>query len=101
MKAHARPSNVDAAEYPDGHALPFGEMIEGFIPDEPLGVDRRSGHSLHVDRVRVDLPVEIDVHVDDDGRVRIRSSPPSQHVKTSVMPVFHQMRLTIVDTGDT
>jgi hypothetical protein len=46
------------------------------------------------------MPIELKVTVTQDGSVKLKGSPPTQLVKTTIMPVFHQMRLRVVRTDD-
>ena len=45
--------------------------------------------------VEMSIPIQLDLHVNDDGRVTIGGSPPLFYVDTTVMPVFHQLKVTI------
>ena len=63
--------------------------LDGALHDDVLGV------AMHVERVLVDLPVELDVSVAEDGRVTMLSAPPTQHVETTWMPVLHRIRMTL------
>ena len=42
------------------------------------------------------MPVENGVTVDDDGKVTLHGSPPTQLTETTILPVFHQMKLKVV-----
>ncbi|NJM59353.1 MAG: hypothetical protein HC849_02730 [Oscillatoriales cyanobacterium RU_3_3] len=47
------------------------------------------------------MPIELKVTANNDGTVNLKGSPPTQLVKTTVMPVFHQMQIRIVrEDGD-
>lgn len=47
-----------------------------------------------VERIVVAFPMELDVETDDGAVMRLGSAPPTQYTETTVMPVFHQLRLT-------
>lgn len=68
--------------------------LDGRLVDDELGI------SMHVEEVKLELPIELDVAVEEDGRVLLASAPPTQHVETTYMPVFHQLRLTVTPDGD-
>lgn len=50
---------------------------------------------MEVERLDVDLPVEMDVTALADTVARVGVGPPTQWVETTVMPVFHRLRLTV------
>ena len=52
--------------------------------------------TLWVERLELMLPFEMDVLVEDDGKVRLAGGPPTQYTETSVMPVFHSIRMSVV-----
>jgi hypothetical protein len=58
--------------------------------------DSESGYALEIEQVNVDLPIELNVSVDDDGAVTLHGSAPTQTTKTTILPVFHRMSLQIV-----
>lgn len=56
--------------------------------------------AMEVERLEVDLPMEVDVTALGDKVARIGIGPPTQWVETTVMPVFHRIRL-VVETIET
>ena len=58
--------------------------------------DSESGYALEIEQVNVDLPIELNVSVDDDGAVTLHGSAPTQSTRTTFLPVFHRMSLQIV-----
>ena len=52
--------------------------------------------------IELDLPLELDVESDDAAGLvhAVRASPPTQHVRTTVMPVFHRLRVRVVAEGE-
>ena len=58
--------------------------------------DPKSGYALEVEQVNVDLPIELNVFVDDEGAVTLHGSAPTQSTRTTFLPVFHRMSLQIV-----
>lgn len=76
-----------------GGLSPFAAFVEG-LADLDLDTAEESG-GLLVEEVRLELPVELRVEVDEHGQVRVSGAPPTQHVETTVMPVFHRMSLRV------
>jgi len=52
--------------------------------------------SAQLDEVSLSLPIELEEIVNEDGSVVLNSSPPTQQVETSFMPVFHQMKIKVI-----
>lgn len=69
------------------------DTLEGFLDavtgDIPAGME--------LARLEVAVPVELRTGAS-DGRLSLR--PPSQHIETSIMPVWHQLRFTVELDGD-
>jgi hypothetical protein len=83
-----RPSN-------DVLSPPFHQLIWELVNTEMAIADPTSGMVQIVEQVEVDMPVEIRVEVDEQGQVRLMGSPPTQRTETTILPVFHQMKLRI------
>jgi hypothetical protein len=79
----------------DESMLGMGEFIsqmtevEGYLRDDEMGTATR------LERVAMEFPIQLDVHVSEDGSVVIGGSPPLYYVETTVAPVFHQFRIDI------
>jgi hypothetical protein len=75
--------------------IPFADMVQQLVDyGEPLE-DPLSNQSMMIEKVKVEMPVEIKVLVDDDGTTTLKSNAPTQSTETTIMPVFHRMRLTV------
>lgn len=81
--------------------MPFSQLVEELTNYEKQQVDPNTGFAMTIAQLMVDMPIELKVTVNHDGKVNLKGSPPTQLVKTTIMPVFHQMRLTVVrEDGD-
>ncbi|GEM_PF-2637225 len=67
------------------------DMLDGLTD-----VEAESAGDLRITSIELGLPVELAVGVDDQGVLRLASSPPTQRLDTSVQPVFHTLRLRMV-----
>jgi hypothetical protein len=56
-----------------------------------------ASQEMHIDELTFDLPVELDPVVADGLVSALGASPPTQIVETSVMPVFHRLRVTLAE----
>ena len=57
-------------------------------------------YALRLEHLRLDLPIEIAIATEVDGSLRISAGPPTQHLDTTVMPVFHQLQMEVLPDGD-
>jgi hypothetical protein len=67
------------------------ELIDAIVPEDYVAGDR----TMTVDSVALDLPVELDAMHDAGVVSELGISPPTQLIETTVMPVFHRLRLTV------
>ena len=88
-------------EDPIDEALrPFFQLVQGLAEAGAEVADPETGMAFAVEAMKVDIPIAMDVHVDDEGRVLLGSAPPTQHIETSVMPVFHRLKVRVVRTRE-
>jgi hypothetical protein len=76
----------------------FGEGGELRVEGEDE--DEMAYDGVELEALRLALPVELQVVVDEDGRPRIGVAPPTQTTETSILPVFHRMTIAIERDGD-
>jgi hypothetical protein len=76
----------------DEFLLPLDEYVTSFGLSLD-GVD--SG--MQIDSLLLEMPVELVVESHPAGW-RLLTAPPTQHLTTSLMPVFHQIRLRLAPT---
>ena len=86
----------------DELALPrLSEFLAGMLAlDAATGLAARANGAMHVSALDVDLPVELELREDQGGALTLGAAPPTQHVATTVMPVFHRMRLGVIARGE-
>lgn len=84
----------------DEYLHPVARMFEGVSDLDARLTDERLGMAMLVEEMRLDLPIELGVVTHESGRVELASAPPTQHVQTTYMPVFHRLRLTVTPDGD-
>jgi hypothetical protein len=78
--------------------LPLAEFVEESASIEGQVIDQTMGTSMTIDTVEMSMPVELDLIVDDAGRVLLGTIPPLYYVDTTVVPVYHQITLTLQRT---
>lgn len=77
--------------------LPMAELVHTLTDYEKQRVNPETGQILTVAEIKVDMPIELRVTVDDAGQVTLKGAAPTQRTATSVLPVFHRMQLRIVE----
>jgi hypothetical protein len=81
--------------------LAFSWLDGGELREEGGGTeDEMAYDGVELQALRLDLPVELRVEVDEDGRARIGVSPPTQTTETTILPVFHRMTIAIERDDD-
>lgn len=75
---------------------PFVDNITAFsdIPgifEDPLHIQR-----LRVRKIEVETPIELDLRVTKEGVAALGTAPPVYRTETTIMPVFHTLRMTLV-----
>lgn len=79
----------------DEALAPFQSFLAALAATtEPCG-NENVGVRTFIDALRVRLPFEMDLLVDESGRMRLAGGPPAYYTETSVMPVFHQLTLRV------
>jgi hypothetical protein len=69
----------------------LSEMIDNLIPEAPL-----NGQQLWVDGMVIDLPFELHVRQNKTGELAIEATAPTQTYETTIMPVFHRVKVHII-----
>lgn len=80
----------------DEALVPFHEHIDGMLEIEGEVYDKKEEIRMRIYEVGIESPVQLDLIVDENGKVTIGSSPPLYYVETGVMPVFHSIKLRAV-----
>ena len=68
----------------------FGALVTGLA-----GLDERADDELTIEEIRLACPVELDVVTEDGNVIEVRGSTPTQWTETTVLPVFHSLRIRI------
>lgn len=83
----------------------LAELLEDFLSPhlaldtDPLQPDRQ--FALFVERLALDMPIELQTLRDDGNRLSLGTSPPTQWIETTVEPVLHRLRITLeIDNGE-
>lgn len=63
--------------------------LEGKISDQISAV------SMQITKAKIGIPIELDIVVDEAGKVSIGIAPPIYSINTSMPPVFHQIEVCL------
>ncbi len=77
---------------------PFADVVTGIVALEP---DESSSGGLDIELLRVSLPVELEIRLDETGALQVGGAPPLFRTRTAFTPVYHQLTLRIVGTVGT
>ena len=77
--------------------MPLADLIHVLTDYEKQRMNPETGQVLIVEQIKVDMPIELRVSVDDAGQVTLKGAAPTQRTETTVLPIFHQMQLRIVE----
>ncbi|MEZ0609602.1 hypothetical protein ACAW74_13885 [Fibrella sp. WM1] len=80
----------------DEALVPLGSLVD-LLSDLPTDGfrDEAAGVHLRPTSLTVEMPLELQILTNADGRVVLGSAPPLYAVATTLLPVFHNLRLTI------
>lgn len=92
-------TNTAAEVAPEDQSPTLSGLLEDFLtpqiemaPD-PAQPDQALG--LFVERLALELPIEIQTLRDDDNQLTLGTAPPTQWIETTVEPVLHRLRVTL------
>jgi hypothetical protein len=74
--------------------LPFHTLIARILEFRDEIVDEELGVRSYVTAYEIELPIELDVVLDQQGRLQIGTTPPLYYVDTSIRPSFHRLRFS-------
>jgi len=84
--------------------MPFEEIVRRLVAFGDEIVDEENGIRSYIYEYNIESPVELDVFKDDEGQLKIGSTPPLYYVDTSIKPSFHRLTfkadLTEVSRGE-
>jgi hypothetical protein len=72
--------------------MPFQQIIEEMLSFEGEIIDEEAGVRSYINRYEIESPLELDVFRDEEGHLRIGSTPPLYYVDTSFRPSFHRLK---------
>jgi hypothetical protein len=75
--------------------MPFRQIIEEMLSFRGEFVDEEAGVRSYITDYEIELPVELDISRDEDGTLRIGSTPPLYYVDTAIRPSFHHVKFTV------
>ena len=82
--------------------IAFGENIRAYADVAGELRSEEAGFSMTVEQIEIETPVELDVcaRLEGEGPLAIGCVPPLYRVSTTVQPVFHRLRMTLVPESE-
>ena len=74
--------------------LPLREALAQMLDFPGVLSNEEAGVRSHIYECTIELPIELDVVRDDDGRLALGSAPPLYYVDTTYRPSYHRVRFT-------
>lgn len=71
--------------------MPFEQIVARMLSFSGEIVDEEAGVRSYIYRCEIESPVELDVYRDEDGSLKIGSTPPLYYVNTSFRPSYHRL----------
>jgi hypothetical protein len=91
------PHEIDPADRLPSLADFLGELAGAVSVDD---VDVAEQEAVYVSEIKLDLPFELNL-LEELGAWQLDAAPPTQKIETTVMPVWHRVRLTVaVNDGE-
>jgi hypothetical protein len=72
--------------------MPFQQMMRNLLALGNELVDEEQGVRSYIVKFEIESPVELQIVREEDGQVRIGTTPPLYRVQTSVLPSFHGLK---------
>ena len=73
--------------------ISFSDMVHKVLAVDGDFFDEENGVRTHISEMEVGTPIELDVKVDESGKVRIGAVPPLYRVYTSFRPSYHSVTI--------
>lgn len=74
--------------------LPFNKMVEEMVDVNAEFYTADKGIHLYAYEMEVMTPVELDIIVDENGKITLGLVPPLYRVETSFRPSYHSISFT-------
>src|SRR5918993_3996211 len=81
--------NIDEA------MMSIAEMVSFFFESFEEITDEEEGVVMGIEKICLDMPVQLDVVLNQDGSVNVGTAPPLYRIDTSFSPIFHQLKFTM------
>ncbi len=80
---------------------PLAEVVEQLTDWDEILADPQTGSTMQLEAVKLEMPLELRIQADETGKLSLNGSAPTQTTETTIMPVFHRLKLHVeVDRGD-
>jgi hypothetical protein len=88
-REHTKVVEIDEAMLEMNEFIAQMTEVEGYLYDEEMET------AMQLEKVKLSVPIQLDLQVQDDGAIALGGSPPLYYVETTILPVFHQLTVNI------
>ena len=81
----------------DPLALPSARALVAGLAIAADSIIASDDAAIVPETITIELPIEVELS-EEGSELALRASPPTQYTQTSVMPVFHALRVRVVRT---
>lgn len=92
--SHNTNDEMNEAEV-DEAMLSLGEFVSQMTDLDGYIIDTDNSTAMHLEQVKLSIPIQLDLLVRGDGSLILGGSPPLYYTETTILPVFHQLDVTI------
>ena len=89
-------TNQESENILDQDLMQFSDMIEVLSNYEKQRIDPQTGQVMTLEEIQLEFPIELRIEVDAEENLTLKSSPPTQRTTTTILPVFHHLKVKIV-----
>ena len=73
----------------------LAEFLADLAGAASVDPDFAGAETLSISEIKIDLPIELNL-LEESGAWQLDASPPTQKIETSIMPVWHRVRLRVM-----
>ena len=78
----------------------FAANVTAFADIPGVFEDPGGAQRLRIRQIEVETPIELDLRASGDGVAALGTAPPVYRTETTIMPVFHTLRMTLVPDAE-
>ncbi len=78
--------------------FPLSQIVKDLsATDNNSFTDENAGVHTYISEIQIETPVELDLIIDESGKIKIGSVPPLYYVDTTFKPSYHKIKFTVTE----